>query len=49
MNQGNVSLRYVYGDDGDLVHAIFENYDRLDKDLQAELPLKRIWALVMEE
>jgi restriction system protein len=36
-------------DAGDLVNAILENYDQLSKDLQAELPLKRIWALVLEE
>ncbi|VVB62507.1 Restriction endonuclease [uncultured archaeon] len=36
-------------DAGDLVNAVLENYDRLSKDLQAELPLKRIWALVLEE
>ena len=33
-------------DADDLIEAIFRNYDRLDKELQAELPLKRIWALV---
>jgi len=36
-------------DAGDLVNAILEHYDQLSKDLQAELPLKRIWALVLEE
>ena len=36
-------------DSGDLVKAIFKNYDRLPDQLQAELPLKRIWALVLEE
>jgi len=36
-------------DAGDLVNSILEHYDQLSKDLQAELPLKRIWALVLEE
>jgi len=33
-------------DAGDLVGALLANYDRLDEDLRAELPLKRIWVLV---
>jgi restriction system protein len=36
-------------DAGDLVNEILESYDRLTEDIQAELPLKRIWALVQEE
>jgi restriction system protein len=36
-------------DADDLVAAIERNYDRLPKELQGELPLKRIWALVIEE
>jgi hypothetical protein len=28
--------------------VVLEHYDRLPADLQAELPLKRIWALVQE-
>ncbi len=36
-------------DSGDLLRAIFKNYDRFSDQLQAELPLKRIWALVLEE
>lgn len=33
----------------DLLRAILKNYDRFSEELQAELPLKRIWALVLEE
>ena len=33
-------------DADDLIEAVVRNYDKLDKELQAELPLKRIWALV---
>ena len=33
----------------DLVGAIYRNYDRLPGEIQAELPLKRVWALVTEE
>jgi restriction system protein len=36
-------------DAGDLVSVLLEHYDRLPADLQAELPLKRIWTLVLEE
>ena len=36
-------------DAGDLVEAVLGNYDKLPKELQTELPLKRIWALVIEE
>jgi restriction system protein len=36
-------------DGGDLVEHVLENYDRLPDDVQAELPLKRIWTLVPEE
>ena len=30
----------------ELLRAVFRNYERLPADLQAELPLKRVWALV---
>ena len=33
----------------DLIEAILRNYERLPEELQNELPLKRIWALVIEE
>lgn len=36
-------------DAGDLVKVLLEHYDRLTDELQAELPLKRIWTLVQEE
>lgn len=36
-------------DSGDLVEAILRNYDSLPEELQGELPLKKIWALVPEE
>lgn len=36
-------------DSDDLITALLENYDNLSEDLQAELPLKRIWTLVQEE
>lgn len=36
-------------DSDDLIKAILKNYDKLSDSLQAELPLKRIWALVLEE
>jgi restriction system protein len=36
-------------DANDLIEAILKSYDRLPEELQNELPLKRIWALVIEE
>jgi len=36
-------------DANDLLISVLRNYDRLPEELQSELPLKRIWALVMEE
>ena len=36
-------------DADDLIAAIERIYDRLSKELQGELPLKRIWTLVIEE
>lgn len=36
-------------DSGHLVESLAEQYDQLPEDLQAELPLKRIWTLVPEE
>jgi restriction system protein len=35
-------------DQSDLVAAVQKNYDRLDPDVQTELPLKRVWMLVHE-
>ena len=36
-------------DSSDLVGAIYRNYERLPAEIQAELPLKRVWMLVAEE
>ena len=36
-------------DSGDLVEAIYRNYEQLPAEIQAELPLKRVWMLVAEE
>ena len=33
----------------DLVGAIYRNYEHLPEEVQAELPLKRVWTLVVEE
>lgn len=35
-------------DQGDLVNAVLENYERLDDETKAELPLKRVWMMVNE-
>jgi restriction system protein len=36
-------------DQGDVVNSILQNYEQLDDDIKAELPLKRIWILVNDE
>jgi restriction system protein len=36
-------------DSGDLLRMILKNHDRFPDELKAELPLKRIWALVLED
>jgi restriction system protein len=36
-------------DSADLLGMILKCHDRFPDDLKAELPLKRVWALVVEE
>jgi restriction system protein len=36
-------------DQDDLVDALLDNYERLDEDLQADIPLKRIWTVAEVE
>jgi restriction system protein len=36
-------------DQGELLTQLMNNYDRLPETVKAELPLKRIWALTLEE
>jgi restriction system protein len=36
-------------DSGDLLGMILKNHDKFSDDFKAELPLKRVWALVPEE
>ena len=36
-------------DSDDLLLALFENYDKLSEDITAEVPLKKIWTLVLPE
>lgn len=33
----------------EFLEALFANYDRLDQDLKAELPLKRIWTVAAQD
>ncbi len=33
----------------ELLEQLFANYDRLDEDIKAELPLKRIWTVAAQE
>ena len=36
-------------DQGDVVDAILKNYERLDDEIKAELPMKRIWVMVNDD
>ncbi|MBN2037295.1 MAG: restriction endonuclease [Chitinispirillaceae bacterium] len=36
-------------DQGNLLEEIFRYYDRFDDELKAELPLKKMWGLIIEE
>jgi len=36
-------------DQGDVVNAVLQNYERLDDEIKAELPLKKTWILVNDE
>lgn len=36
-------------DQNDLIDQLFSVYDKLDEDLRAEIPLKRIWAVAESE
>lgn len=36
-------------DDNQLIQSVFDNYDKLSPEIQAMLPLKKIWILVREE
>ena len=38
-----------FWDADDLITAVLQDYDKLPEDLRADLPLKRIWALIREE
>jgi len=32
-----------------IIEALLENYDKLDEDLKAEIPLKRIWTVTLQD
>ncbi len=36
-------------DSGDLLEMVLKSHDKFSDELKAELPLKRVWALVLEE
>jgi restriction system protein len=43
------TFRIRLWDQSDLVNAVYRTYERLPEEIQAELPLKRVWTLVREE
>lgn len=46
---GRLFFQIRLWDSGDVVRALLDHYDQLPEDLQAEIPLKRIWTLVQKE
>lgn len=36
-------------DASDLLEAVVDNYARLPEELRSDLPLKRMWALVLDD
>lgn len=45
----NEFFRIRLWDQGDIVDAVLQHYERLDDEIKAELPLKRIWVMVKDE
>lgn len=45
--QGHFTVRLW--DSGDVVEAIYRTYERLPAEIQAEIPLKKVWMLVHDE
>lgn len=43
------AFKIALWDQNDIVQAIYCTYERLDHEIQAELPLQRIWILVRED
>ena len=43
--RGNQFFKIRLWDANDVIDELFENYDKLSAELQAEIPLKRIWML----
>jgi restriction system protein len=44
----NMFFRVRLWDQDDLINALLEEYDKLDADFRADLPLKRIWIVAAE-
>ena len=42
------SLKVALWDRAALIDQVLEHYDKLDSDIKAELPLKRIWIVIPE-
>jgi restriction system protein len=50
LSEGKLSFFMVrFWDADDVIRAIFDTYEKLSDELRAELPLKRVWALVLDE
>ncbi len=47
--RGNQFFKIRLWDANDVIDELFDNYDKLSPELQAEIPLKRIWMLSNDE
>ena len=47
--KANQFFRVRLWDQDALIDELLAHYDKLDEDLRAELPLKRIWTVAMQE
>lgn len=43
------NLQTIWWDQSTLLDQMFEHYDRLDADIRAEIPLRRIWTVVPDD
>jgi restriction system protein len=42
-------FRVPWRDQDDLIRELLANYDKLEDEIKAELPLKRIWTVTAQE
>lgn len=45
----NQFFRVRLWDRNEIIEQLLKHYDKLDEDIRAEIPLKRMWSLAIEE